>query len=187
MRGGLQALREVRRTCPADEKPGIDRQMAALLVEQLDAPIEGLDLLAPILQDSPTDAEAMRLVRLALARPAALSRASELLEAVAQSVTEPATAAEVYQLLVGVTDETPALADSRRRWFSELLALEDAHPGLAPGVALRAAEQFPDVDEFWKAAEEQARQVNAADPLAEAYQRVLENSSDPEFAERLGI
>lgn len=186
LRGGLEALREVRRTSPAEQQTGVDRQMASLLIEQLDGPVAGLDLLAPILKDNPTDAESMRLVRIALASPVALPRASELLENAARSVKDPATAVEVYNLLLGVTDQTPALAGARRRWFSELLALEASRPGLQPGVALRAAEQFPEVEEFWKAAEDHARHANAADPLAEAYQRVLEASSDPEFAERLG-
>jgi tetratricopeptide (TPR) repeat protein len=187
LRGGLEALREMQRTCAPADRPAVDRRMAALLIEQLDAPVEGLELLGPVLAHNPDDPDALRLARLALRTPTGLARAAALLERAAEAAPGPAESVEAYELLLDASAcQSEALAEDRRRWFSRLAAIESDSPGLAPGVALRAAEQYPDAHEFWQAAEDRARQLDDAEPIAQAYRRALTRARDAETAERLG-
>ncbi|MBN1608277.1 MAG: tetratricopeptide repeat protein [Polyangiaceae bacterium] len=187
LRGGLEALRDLRRTCAPADRPVVDRQMAALSIEHLDEPVEGLKLLDPILAHDPNDPDALRLARLALRTPAGLARAAALLERVADAAPGPAASVEAFELLLDASAcQAAALADERRRWFSRVLAIESNSPGLAPGAALRAAEQYPDTDEFWHAAEDRARQLNDAEPIAQAYRRVLSGARDAQTAEHVG-
>jgi tetratricopeptide (TPR) repeat protein len=187
LRGGLEALRDMRRTCAPADRPTVERRMAALFIEQLDEPVEGLELLEPLLAENPSDPDVLRLARRALRTPSGLARAALLLERAAEEASGPAESVEAYELLLDASaSESGALRDARRRWLSRLLAIESSHPGLAPGVALRAAEQFPDCDEFWQAAEDRARQLNDAEPIAQAYRRALTATRDAQAAEHVG-
>ncbi len=182
----LSALQALRQRSEGEMRTAAELKIAGLLVEPLGRVLEAVEMCVPILEKTPGESEALRLLHRALSVPEARARAAELLERVAEAAGDAATRADVIEALLAVTADAPELAAARSRWLTQLLKTKEDEPENAMRVALRGAEAAPSEEELWNVAEEMARRLNNPNPVAEAYEHILERKLSPELADTLG-
>ncbi|HVJ21574.1 MAG TPA: tetratricopeptide repeat protein, partial [Polyangiaceae bacterium] len=182
----LGALEALRLRSEGETRTAAELKIAGLLLQPLGRALEAVELVAPILEKNPSEADALRLLHRALSAPEARARAAELLERVAEAAGDAATRADVIEALLAVTSDAPELAAARSRWLTQLLKTKEAEPEDALRVALRGAEAAPAEEELWNVAEEITRRLNNPNPVAEAYERTLDRDLSPELADNLG-
>lgn len=182
----LVTLGELRERTEGDSRTQVDLARAELLLGPLERPSEALDVIEGVLDHAPQDAGALQLVKQALGLDELRSKAARLLERLASASETPEGRAELLESLLAVSAGIDELAESRGRWFVELLGCyrDDDEAGYA--IALRGAEERANEGELWDAAERLARRLDRPEPLSEAYARALERPLTPEVAEELG-
>jgi tetratricopeptide (TPR) repeat protein len=173
LEGAAEAIDRRRAQREGSARAALDLELATLLLERLDRPLEALDAVAPVLEASPADPAALRLVERALHRPASRRRAAELLERAADAAEDSAASSALLEVLLSTPPADPELGEARRGWFGRLLDRPDLPPDQALAVALRAASELPHDLSLWERAEELARALGSPERLAEAYRRTL--------------
>lgn len=184
--GALAALSALADKSEGESKRDIEKKMAAILLEHLGRPLDALPTIEQLLNDHPTDAEALRLVQAALGFEESRARAAALLGRAAESAETPEARADVLEALISVSRDTPELAQERTRWWHQLLECRAEDPEAGLEIALRGATECPQDDEMWDAAERFARKLDRPDPVADAYARALDADLAAEGAEALG-
>jgi tetratricopeptide (TPR) repeat protein len=164
------------------ERVAIDLELATLLFERLGRTEEALATVAPVIEATPGDPNALGLLKLALAKPETAQRAAELLERACDSVQDPQVAASILKVLLSTPANTPEIKAARRGWFERLLDRPDASPELALEVALQAVDELPGELSFWDRAETLASSLEKPDAIAKAYRRRLDAEADPATA-----
>jgi tetratricopeptide (TPR) repeat protein len=184
--GALASLAALRDRSEGEQRMAVELKLAALLIETLSRPLEALENLKVLLDATPQDPEVLRLVRAALAFDESQQQATVLLERVAESAPTPEQKAEVLTSLLEVSEDAPELAESRGRWFHQLLECRSHDPEAALAIALRGAEERPGESALWDAAERIVRKTNQPEPVADAYARALDRDLGADAAEELG-
>lgn len=182
--GVLETLRSLRGRGELDDLAAIDLQIASILIERLDRPQEAIELLASVLESSPTDAEALRIARIALAKPESQSATAAALVRAAQKADE-STRAAMLRVLIDASDGSLDLRPQRAQWYGELVELT-ADSEAAFAIALEGAASLPEIDALWDAAERLARRTQRPNAVVEAHRRALEQRLEPEVAEAIG-
>ncbi|HEY6079749.1 MAG TPA: tetratricopeptide repeat protein [Polyangiaceae bacterium] len=185
-KGAAAALRELLPRSDADSRSGIQLKLAAILIGSLQQPEAALELAESVLAKQPSDADALRIVHLALGAPATRARAAMLLERMAEGSDDPDARADVIEALLAVAAADPELAEARSRWMRQLLDTKLDVPEEALKLALRGAEAAPGEEELWGVAEEMARKLDRPGPVAEAYTRTIERELPAGVADAVG-
>ncbi len=185
-KGAATALRELLPRADAETRPAIQIKLAGLLIGSLSQPEAALELAEGVLAKHPSDADALRIVHLALGAAPTRARAAMLLERMAEGSDDPDARADVIEALLAVAAADPELAEARSRWMRQLLDTKLDQPEEALKLALRGGEAAPGEEELWSVAEEMARKLNRPEPVAEAYARTIERELLPEVAEVVG-
>ncbi len=171
--GAAAALDRRRALVEGPARVALDLELAALLLDRMDQPEEALAAVAPVLQATPSDPAALRIVERALARPASRRWAADLLERAADAAEDVEAFAALMNVLLATAADDPVLAPQRRGWFERFLE----HPGLpasrALDVSLAAAAELPGDLALWDRADQLARDAHAPERLAHAYRRAL--------------
>ena len=121
-------------------RAALDLELAALLLDRLDRAAEALARIAPVLDASPTDEAARRLVERALARPEARRKAAELLERVADATEDPDAFAALLGVLLATPADDPAL---RPRGAAGTSGSSNASRGAEPPPRARSTSRWP--------------------------------------------
>lgn len=184
--GALESLASLATRVEPEARAAVELRRASLMVGSLGRAKEALALVEPILSSNPSDAEALRVLHLALSVPDARARAAAILERVAEGSDDPSARADVIEALLAVSNDAPELADERSRWLLQLLETKSDAPEEGLRLALRGAEAAPAEQRLWEFAEEMARRLDQPAPVAEAYGRAIERQLPPEIADSLG-
>ncbi len=184
--GALATLTDLRGRSEGEAKTAIELSMASLLLESLGRADEAIAVLESILDAAPGDADALRLVRTALAYDTARPKAAALLERLAAGAATPEEKAEVLESLLAVSAGLAELEESRGRWYADLLECKSGDDELVLDIALRGAQERPTDESLWDAAERAARRLNRPAPVADVYAAVLDAELDADAAEELG-
>ncbi len=184
--GALASLEALRERSEGKARAEVDLAIAKLLMDPLKRPAEALARAREYMKGAPADPEALELCRRALDFPESRAEAAKYLENAADAFEDPGERAQVLEALLEISEDSSDLREARGRWLKGLLAIKSDDPEGSLEVALRAAEQGPEDDELWKAAERFARQLERPDPVALAYSRVIARDLPPDLAETLG-
>ena len=181
----LLALERLRERLGSEETTDVDIKIAALLVEHLGRLDEALPLLQRALARSPDHEAAIRIARAALhAQPG--SRDFALLLEGAASAAEGEGGRTLLESLLDETRGAEGLVEARVRWHERLVELLASDPPRALARAVAAAEELPDREGLWDAAERFARRVGDPRSVANAYARVLEQPLGAALGEAIG-
>lgn len=181
----LTALESLRIASTKEEQPAVDVRMARLVIDRLGNPSRALEYLARALEGAGTSEEILELARNVLTDPEARARAAELLERASAS-TERADAVRVMHLLLEATEHATELRETRRRWCERLLDLVSGDDEASFSVALRAASEFPEWEDFWAKSEALGKKTGDQTSVGAAYRRALSQPMEAEAAERVG-
>ena len=184
--GALESLEGLAARSEPEARAAVELRRASLMIGSLGRAKEALALVEPILAVNPSDAEALRVVHLALSVPDARARAAAILEQVAEGSEDPAARADVIEALLAVSNDAPELAAARSRWLMQLLETKTDAPEEALRLALRGAEAAPAEEQLWEFAEAMARRLDQPAPVAEAYARAIERDLPADTADSLG-
>ena len=171
--GAAAAIDRRRALSEGAARTALDLELAALLLDPMDQPVEALAVLAPVIESSPADPAALRLVERALARPASRRGAADLLESAAEAASDVEAFAALMNVLLATPADDPALRSSRRGWFERVLDRPGLPAPRALEVALAAATELPSDLALWDRAEQLARGLHSPERLAHAYRRAL--------------
>ncbi|HEY6559367.1 MAG TPA: tetratricopeptide repeat protein [Polyangiaceae bacterium] len=186
-KGAVSALSALRDRSDGVLRTNIELSMASLFMEQLGQAGDALDVIEPLVRTLPPEPEALRIVYAALGFTETRARAAELLDGASEASEDPSARAHVLETLLALPVEgAPELADTRRRWYRQLLNLSSADDSRTLDVAVRAAREFPVDSELWDAAERLARKLSEPQPLLDAYTEAMGSELPPETAEALG-
>jgi tetratricopeptide (TPR) repeat protein len=177
--GAARAIDRRRALAEGAERAALDLELAGLLLDHLDRPVEALAVLTPVLEANPADEAALALVKRALALPPARRAAADLLERAADQAEDVEAFASLLDLLLAATSGDPDLRDARHGWFERLLDREGLPAERALDAALRAAAEIPGDLALWERAEHLARGLSAPDRVAQAYRRALGLAASP--------
>lgn len=139
-----------------EARAALEIELAALLFDRLNRPLDALEAVASALRDGAQDPAAREIAMRALAIPEARDRAAELLERAEAATEDTAARIELLETMLARGPEDPA---ARRRWYERLLDLHDEDPERALAVALRAAAALPGEIGLWERAEQIARRA----------------------------
>lgn len=182
---GIEALRALRDRSEGEARAALELEIAGLLLDRLERPDEALDAIAPVLDASPTDADALAVVVRALSSSARF-RAASILERAAAAAEDAERADAILTMLLETPVDAPELRDARRRSYERLVERNAAAPEAALALALRGAEELLDDEPLWDAAERLAKELERPEPVAEAYARALGRTLAPQVAETIG-
>jgi tetratricopeptide (TPR) repeat protein len=171
--GAAAAIDRRRSFSEGAARAALDVELAALLLDPMDQPVEALAVLAPVIESGPPDPAALRLVERALARPASRRAAADLLERAADAAFDVEAFASLMNVLLVTPADDPVLRPSRRGWFERLLDRPGLPPPRALDAALSAATELPGDLAFWERAEQLARGLHSPERVAHAYRRAL--------------
>jgi tetratricopeptide (TPR) repeat protein len=101
--GALGALRSLAEKSTGDSKTEILKRIVAISIEQLARPLDALPLLDKLLEEHPTDPEALRLVQSALGFDESRAPAAALLGRAAESAETLQARADVLEALLAVS------------------------------------------------------------------------------------
>jgi tetratricopeptide (TPR) repeat protein len=183
--GALEPLRALRDLCGAGERGARTLEIARLLLEMVDRPVETAEALAPLLAEDPPLPEAHEMARQLLADVAARGDVVERFAQLADAA-DALSGLRIFLFLVQARQETRGM-EQRRRWLSRVAELSSADPQTAlPAIVLGAGE-LPDALALWDAAERIARKLGKTDAISLAYFNVLAaRAIEPALAETLG-
>jgi tetratricopeptide (TPR) repeat protein len=170
--GALSALLARRAASEGDAKNALDVQIAAILAERPGRAGEALDRVAGVLKEAPHDAGAIELAARMLANADVAARAAQVLEASLDAVEDIEQKVRVFDHLIASGEPR---RDLYERYLDTLAELGEDPQWVtaAYGTALRAVKDLPIEQTLWDRAEQIARQVGAAEPLADTYEEVL--------------
>ncbi|MBX3258595.1 MAG: tetratricopeptide repeat protein [Labilithrix sp.] len=171
--GALAALMTRRAASEGDAKNALDVQIATILVDRPGRADEALDRIAGVLENTPQDAAAIELAARLLGDHEVAERAAKVLETSLDAVDDPDQKIKVFDHLIarpGAGGSAPR-RELYERYLDTLAELE--RPDAAYAVALRAVRALPAEQSLWDRAEQIARQLSSAEPLADTYEAVL--------------
>ena len=175
--GALLALEARRAASEGEAKNALDVQIAAILADRPGRASDALDRVEAVLLASPADAGAVDLAAKLLGNAEVATRAATLLEGSLDAVDDAEQKVRIFDHLIAHGEASRELFE---RYLDTLGEADKAD--LAYMVALRAVKALPGEPALWDRAEQIARQVTLAEPLADAYEEVLRG----ERAERMG-
>lgn len=184
--GALSAIRALRERLEGDQRRAADLTMARLLMEGVGRPDEAMDLVEPLVEQNPGDADLLTIVQQGLAHPATQQRSVALIERIAENSEDVEAQATMFETLLGISAGQAGFSGARGRWYRRLVAYRSDTPEVALEMALRGAEELAEDYELWTEAEQLARQVGTPQPVVDAYSRTLGGVKSPESAEALG-
>ena len=185
-KGALESLNNLVTRVEPEARSAIELRRAGLMIGSLSRAKDALALVEPILAVNPSDAEALKVVHLALSVPESRAQAAAILERVAEGSEDPSARADVIEALLAVSNDAPELTEARSRWLMQLLETKTDVPEEALRLALRGAEAAPGEGQLWEFAEQMARRLDQPGPVAEAYTRAIERDLPAEIADSLG-
>ena len=180
-----------------DAKREISIRLVDILQKKLSRPGQALEILAPLLDETPTDSELQKAMLETLDLAGSLGpelaptavKAVEHLSRAAEHLESADERASVYESLLATHVESPELTEARPGLFDKLLAcLKDA-PDRALAIALRAVGEYPAEEALWDRAERLAREAKQPERVAMAYRQTLGSAStrlSPEVAMAIG-
>ncbi|OJY16686.1 MAG: hypothetical protein BGO98_10815 [Myxococcales bacterium 68-20] len=166
--GALTALLSRRSASEGEAKNALDIQIATILVDRPGRADEALDRIAGVLESAPHDTTAIELAARLLANAEVAERAAKVLETSLDAVDDPDQKINVFDCLI--TQGEPR-RDLYERYLDTLA--ERGRADAAYAVALRAVRALPAEQALWDRAEQIARQLSSAEPLADTYEQVL--------------
>lgn len=182
----VEALRALRATAEGDAALALEARIAGLLLEPLGRSEEALQAARRVLDVAPADVGALDVVRRVLKVPGLAAQAAAVLEQVAAGSDDPGVRAAVLESLLALDAAGGELTEARQRWFLQLLECREDDPEASLTVALRGAQEHPDAEDLWTAAERIARRLDRPGPVADAYAAVLDRDLASDLAEAIG-
>ena len=171
--GALAALVTRRAASEGEAKNTLDVQIAAILAGRPGRADEALDRIASVLEASPQDTGAIELAATLLENSDVANRAAAILEGSLDAVDDPDQKVRIFDHLVAAGTPRRELYERYLDTLAELAAGDGYKRDLAYSVALRAVKTLPGELALWDRAEQIARQLSSAEPLADAYEEVL--------------
>jgi tetratricopeptide (TPR) repeat protein len=168
--GALAALTARRSVSEGEAKNALDVQIATILADRPGRAGEALDRIASVLESTPQDTAAIALAARLLGgaqEPAIADRAAKVLETSLDAIEDPDQKVQVFDHLISGEPRR----DLFERYLDTLGELGRTHE--AYGIALRAVGDLPFEQPLWDRAEQIARQLSSAEPLADTYEAVL--------------
>lgn len=162
-------------------------EIARHFVEHGTRPSEAMEMLEEEVARDPSNATALALIARLLQVAEVAPRALSIIESSYERVDDPdARAVMLAALLDAPCDESGT--DGRRSWYTRLISTLRAEDkdDAALSAAIRAAEEFPTVAEFWDSAEELTRITNDPEPLRRAYGDCMDRDLPRDEALELG-
>jgi len=175
--GAAVALRARRDRSEGAARIALELSLSELLLTQLERPDDAIAVVESVLDASPNDPAALRVVEQALGHAATRVRAAKLLERACESAEDPELEMELYQVLLSTPADEPELRSNRRVWYERLLDGQAGQPEAALVTALAAVEELPSETALWDRAERLARDAGRPERVAEAYRRLLEREA----------
>lgn len=157
-----------------------------LLGGPLKRPDEALDVVESVLLTHPGDPALLTIVSRTLDDANCRTRAAQLLDRVASSVTDPAARADVLETLLRITDNAGDFEEVRTKWTLKLLDAKADDLDATLDIALRMAEKLSSRAALWDRAEKASRKLSRPEPVILSYERALTQAPDPELAEAIG-
>ena len=168
--GALGALTARHAASEGDAKNALDVQIATILADRPGREGEALDRIAAVLETAPQDQGALSLTAKLLTNPEVAERAAQVLETSLDAVEDPAEKLAIFDHLISHGEP------KRERYERYLDTLNDLdRPEDAYQVAQKAVRALPGEPALWDRAENIARQITQAEPLADAYEAVLKS------------
>jgi tetratricopeptide (TPR) repeat protein len=194
--GALAALMARRAASEGEAKNALDVQIATILAERPERAGEALDRVAGVLENAPQDTAAIELAARLLSNPEVADRAAKVLETSLDALDDADQKVKVFDHLLArppsggsapandpsLTAQGKSRRDLYERYLDTLAELE--RPEEAYAVALRAVRDLPAEQPLWDRAEQIARQVSSAEPLADTYEDVLRPPVPQEITRR---
>lgn len=178
--GALSALMTRRAASEGEAKNALDVQIATIMCEpRLGRVKEALDRIAEVLESSPQDAGAIALAARLLGNSEVGERAAKVLESALDAVEDPELKIKIFDHLIAASEPHRGLYE---RYLDTLAELDK--PETAYTVALRAVKDLPAEQTLWDRAEQIARQMSSAEPLADTYEEVLRPEVPGEITKR---
>ena len=177
--GALSALVARRAASEGDTKNALDVQIATILAERPERAGEALDRIAGVLENAPHDAAAIALAARLLGNPEVAERAATVLESSLDAIDDPGQKIEVFDQLISLGEPRRALYERYLDTLAELDRTDSAY-----AVALRAVRDLPAEAALWDRAEQIARQLGSAEPLADTYEEVLRSEGPQDGSRR---
>jgi tetratricopeptide (TPR) repeat protein len=177
--GALSALVARRSASEGEAKNALDVQIATILADRPGRAAEALDRLESVLESAPQEAAAVELAARLLHDPEVGGRAAKILEASLDAVDDADQKIRVFDYLIAQGEPRHDLYE---RYLDTLTELERSDAAYA--VALRAVRDLPAEQSLWDRAEQIARQVGSAEPLADTYEDVLRAPVPQEITRR---
>ncbi len=179
--GALSALLARRAASEGEAKNALDVQIATILAERPGRADEALDRIADVLESAPHDATAIDLAARLLGNPEVAERAAKVLESSLDAVDDADQKIRIFDHLIAAGEPQhqgapPSDAPQHRRALYERyldVLTELERVDTAYGVALRAVRDLSAEQALWDRAEQIARQLSSAEPLADTYEEVL--------------
>jgi tetratricopeptide (TPR) repeat protein len=184
--GYLGALRALRDVAEPRSAAVLDLRMAAVLVDVLGRPVEGVLVIERWLSGARLSGELLGIVGRALAQAETRARVIEVVVR-ATSGAGPEESAEILGVLVGAAGSDREIPESSRSaWYARLIELHSNDADSALALAARGVRDMPDARPLWEALVRLARQGNRAARAAEAYRGALSDGMASETADAVG-
>lgn len=173
--GALSALLARRAASEGVAKNALDVQIATILADRPNRAGEAIDRIASVLESAPQDQAAIELAARLLSNPEVSARAAKVLEGSLDAVEDADQKIRIFDHLIAGVAGGHGEAGPRRELYERYLDTlgELERHDTAYAVALRAVRDLPHEQALWDRAEQIARQVSAAEPLADTYEEVL--------------
>ncbi|MFO0736875.1 MAG: tetratricopeptide repeat protein [Labilithrix sp.] len=180
--GALGALTARHAASEGEAKNALDVQIATILADRPGREGEALDRIAAVLETAPQDQGALALAAKLLTNAEVSERAAKVLETSLDAVEDPAEKLAIFDHLISHGDPR------RERYERYLDTLHDLdRPEDAYKIALRAVQALPGEPALWDRAENIARQITQAEPLADTYEAVLRGENGLNRAEAIEL
>lgn len=155
-------------------RAALDRQLAALLMDKLNRPEEALSTITPVIEDNPSDEQALAIAARALEHPDTRARAAEVLERACDAAVVQEIRNKILDMLLATPPDAAELRAKRSGWFERLLAPLSDNPHRALEVTLRAVGERPQEAALWDRVEQLGRATGQPELVAEAYRREIQ-------------
>lgn len=183
--GALAALIARRSASEGEARNAFDVQIATILAGRPGRGREALDRIAGVLEIAPHDPQALELAAGLLRDPEVTARAAEVLEKSLDAVEDPVMRVDILERLLGSGEPGAEIRLGQYERLLDILTELERHDE-AFKVVLRAARELPRHAALWDRAENVARQLSSADPLAALYEDVLRQDLPKDEAIELG-
>ena len=165
--GALGALTARHAASEGEAKNALDVQIATILADRPGREGEALDRIGSVLESAPTEPAALALAAKLLTNADVGERAAKILESSLDAVEDSEKLA-IFEHLIASGTPTRERFERYLDTLHDLQRSEDAYQ-----VALKAVRVLPGEPSLWDRAENIARQITSAEPLADMYELVL--------------